>query len=63
MLVDKKPKSVLSKRTMEQIAAAGDRVWSGNGAKSVKKAKTQATRKAAAKKTGDGRRREEESAL
>jgi bifunctional non-homologous end joining protein LigD len=53
VLVDKKPKSVLSKRTLEQIAAAGDRVWSGNGAKSVKTAKaakTQAAKKAAGKK-------------
>jgi len=50
VLVDKKPKSVLSKRTLEQIAAAGDLVWSGNGAKSVKTAKTQATRKAVGKK-------------
>jgi bifunctional non-homologous end joining protein LigD len=29
-LVVKKPKSVLSKRTMEQIAAAADRVWGSN---------------------------------
>jgi bifunctional non-homologous end joining protein LigD len=53
VLVDKKPKSVLSKRSMEQIAAAGDRVWSGNGAKRVKTAKaakTQARRKAAGRK-------------
>jgi bifunctional non-homologous end joining protein LigD len=33
-LVVKKPKSVLSKRTMEQIAAAADRVW-GSPRKSV----------------------------
>jgi bifunctional non-homologous end joining protein LigD len=29
-LVEKKPKSVISKRTIEQIAAAADRVWSSN---------------------------------
>jgi bifunctional non-homologous end joining protein LigD len=29
-LVERKPKSVASKRTMEQIAAAADRVWSSN---------------------------------
>ena len=29
-LVEKKPKSVVSKRTLEQIAAAADRVWSSN---------------------------------
>ena len=64
VLVDKKPKSVLSKRTMEQIAAAADRVWSGNGAKSVKTAKTAKTQaaKKAAEETGDGGgRREEET--
>jgi bifunctional non-homologous end joining protein LigD len=31
-LVEKKPKSVVTKRTMEQIAAAADRVWSSNHA-------------------------------
>jgi bifunctional non-homologous end joining protein LigD len=30
VLVDCKPKSVVSKRTLEQIAAAADRVWSSN---------------------------------
>jgi bifunctional non-homologous end joining protein LigD len=30
VLVDKKPKSVTSKRTLEQIAKAADRVWSSN---------------------------------
>jgi bifunctional non-homologous end joining protein LigD len=34
-LVEKKPKSVVSKRTMEQIAAAADRVWSSNHAGSA----------------------------
>jgi bifunctional non-homologous end joining protein LigD len=29
-LVEKKPKSVVSKRTIDQIAAAADRVWSSN---------------------------------
>jgi bifunctional non-homologous end joining protein LigD len=54
VLVDKKPKSVLSKRTMEQIASARDQVWSsGNGAKRVrttKTAKTQAAGKAVKRK-------------
>ena len=36
-LVEKKPKSVISKRTMEQIAAAADRVWSSNHAGSAEK--------------------------
>lgn len=31
IIVDKKPKSVVSKRTMDQIAAAADRVWSSIG--------------------------------
>jgi bifunctional non-homologous end joining protein LigD len=47
VLVDKKPKSVLSKRTMEQIAAAGDRTWTGSGAKKSKAAKAPAKRKTA----------------
>jgi len=36
-LVVKKPKSVVSKRTMEQIAAASDRVWSSNHAGAAEK--------------------------
>jgi bifunctional non-homologous end joining protein LigD len=36
-LVEKKPKSVISKRTMEQIAEAADRVWSSNNAGSEEK--------------------------
>ena len=44
-LVEKKPKSVASKRTMEQIAAAADRVWASNG-----QAATASKRKAVAKR-------------
>jgi bifunctional non-homologous end joining protein LigD len=36
-LVEKKPNSVVSKRTMDQIAAAADRVWSSNHAESGEK--------------------------
>ncbi|MBA3482926.1 MAG: hypothetical protein H0T51_14045 [Pirellulales bacterium] len=50
VLVDEKPRSVLSKRTLEQIAAAGDMVWSGNGAKRVKTAKTPTPKKSIGRK-------------
>jgi bifunctional non-homologous end joining protein LigD len=62
-LVERKPKSVASKRTMEQIAAAADRVWSSNrsdkpGSKdavaakaSAKKATATAKKKPVAKKS------------
>ena len=51
-VLERKPRSVLSKRTMAQIAEAADRVWSSNGkipAKPVRKKSKAAARNKSAK--------------
>jgi bifunctional non-homologous end joining protein LigD len=47
-LVEKKPKSVVSKRTMEQIAAAADRVWASNRSNGKQAGSVAAAKKAKA---------------
>jgi bifunctional non-homologous end joining protein LigD len=51
VLVDKKPKSVLTKRTIEQIAEAADRVWSSNRDEKHRENGAVKTTKKAAKKS------------
>ncbi|HEX6962115.1 MAG TPA: DNA polymerase ligase N-terminal domain-containing protein [Lacipirellula sp.] len=51
VLVEKRPKSVVSKRTIEQIAKAADRVWSSNRSAAAKKSKKHESNGATAMKT------------
>ncbi len=51
-VLTKKPRSAVSRRTMDQIAAAADKVWSGDAGAAKKSGSKQTPASAAAKRTG-----------